>query len=70
MEQLNTANPISLTDMKQELGRAVAILDKANSASPVKDFRYVMDKGLFFSSTFPLASSYLVRTVRGYHEQN
>lgn len=39
MEQLNTANPISLTDMKQELGRAVAILDKANSASPVKDFR-------------------------------
>lgn len=52
MEQLNTANPISLTDMKQELGRAVAILDKANSASPVKDFRYVMDKVLFLARRF------------------
>lgn len=39
MEQLNTGNALSLTDMKQELGRAVAMLDKANSTSPVKELR-------------------------------
>ncbi|XP_068688688.1 dual specificity calcium/calmodulin-dependent 3',5'-cyclic nucleotide phosphodiesterase 1A-like isoform X2 [Montipora foliosa] len=39
MEQLNTGNALSLTDMKQELGRAVAMLDKANSTSPVKESR-------------------------------
>ena len=41
MEQLNTGNALSLTDMKQELGRAVAMLDKANSTSPVKELRYL-----------------------------
>lgn len=39
MDQLDSGNSLSLTDMRQELGRAVAMLDKVNSASSVKDFR-------------------------------
>lgn len=41
MDQLDSENSLSLTDMKQELGRAVAMLDKVNASSPVRDFRYV-----------------------------
>lgn len=42
MDQLDSGNSLSLTDMRQELGRAVAMLDKVNSTSPVKDFRWVV----------------------------
>lgn len=41
MDQLDSENSLSMTDMKQELGIAVAMLDKATVATPLRDYRYV-----------------------------
>ena len=40
MEQLDSGKGLSTTDMKQELGIAVAMLDKASAATPLRDYRY------------------------------
>lgn len=43
MDQLDTGKGLSATDMKQELGVAVAMLDKASVAAtpiPLRDYRY------------------------------
>jgi len=39
MEQLDSGKSLSATDMRQELGRTVAMLDKVNASSPVREFR-------------------------------
>ena len=41
MDQLDSGRSLSMNDMKHELGIAVAMLDKANTAAPGRDFRYV-----------------------------
>lgn len=42
MEQLDSGKGLSVTDVKQELGIAVAMLDKATTAAvPLRDYRYV-----------------------------
>lgn len=41
MDQLDTGKGLSAADMKQELGIAVAMLDKASvAATPLRDYRY------------------------------
>ena len=42
MDQLDSGRSLSMNDMKHELGIAVAMLDKANTAAPGRDFRYVL----------------------------
>ena len=45
MEQLDSGKGLSVTDVKQELGIAVAMLDKATTAAaPLRDYRYVGKK--------------------------
>ncbi|CAH3119216.1 unnamed protein product [Porites lobata] len=39
MDQLDSGRSLSMNDMKHELGIAVAMLDKANTAAPGRDFR-------------------------------
>ena len=56
MDQLDSENSLSLTDMKQELGRAVAMLDKVNTSSPARDFRYV---------AWNFSSYWMIQTKRG-----
>ena len=40
MDQLDSGNSLSVTDVKQELGIAVAMLDKTTAAAPLRDYRY------------------------------
>ena len=40
MDQLDSEKSLSVTDVKQELGIAVAMLDKATTAAPLRDYRY------------------------------
>ena len=40
MDQLDSGKNLSVTDVKQELGIAVAMLDKATAAAPLRDYRY------------------------------
>lgn len=40
MDQLDSGKSLSVTDVKQELGIAVAMLDKATAAAPLRDYRY------------------------------
>ena len=42
MDQLDSGKSLSVTDVKQELGIAVAMLDKATAAAPLRDYRYVI----------------------------
>ena len=39
MEQLEAGKNLSVADMKQELGVAVAMLDKASANVPLRDYR-------------------------------
>lgn len=39
MDQLDSGKSLSVTDVKQELGIAVAMLDKATTAAPLRDYR-------------------------------
>ena len=41
MDQLDSGRSLSMKDMKQELGIAVAMLDKANVAAPAREYRFV-----------------------------
>ena len=53
MDQLDSGKSLSVTDVKQELGIAVAMLDKATAAAPLRDYRYGRKhKGLEISSFF------------------
>ena len=40
MDQLDSGQSFSATDVKQELGIAVAMLDKAATSAPLRDYRY------------------------------
>lgn len=51
MDQLDSGKSLSVTDMKQELGMAVAMLDKVNTATSVRDYRFVAYKLLTRSQT-------------------
>ena len=56
MDQLDSGKSLSVTNMKQEIGMAVAMLDKVNTATSVRDYRFVAYKLLTRSLNLVRAS--------------